>query len=164
MGDSGSLSNAHARAHAPAHAQAQAHAPARMTAASASPAGAASSAGSTSSGLASSSQTSCTPNMQQLPAPAPAPAHSSAEVGDQLGQQTPQLLVLEITVAGVTDDVLVHYGDRPRELAIAFARKHNLGSSSSSSTVDKIARHVEQCLASFLKSSPAERYVTGVRV
>jgi hypothetical protein len=29
-------------------------------------------------------------------------------------QQSPQLLVLEITVAGVTDDVIVHYGDQPR--------------------------------------------------
>ena len=74
--------------------------------------------------------------------------------------QAPQLLVLEITVAGVTDDVLVHYGDRPRDLAMAFAKKHNLGTGRSSGhTVGKIERLVGQCLASYLKSAPAERCV-----
>jgi hypothetical protein len=50
-----------------------------------------------------------------------------------------QLLVLEITVAGVSDEIMVHYGDFPKKLAQDFINKHSLKPSS----VDKITKHIE---------------------
>ena len=47
-----------------------------------------------------------------------------------------------------------------RDLAVAFAKKHSIGTPGQpSSAIDKIARHVSMCLENFLKNAPAERVI-----